>query len=89
MQPDFQKFISDCKSNYTNNYFPNFCNESEKKQSEFEKQNISDDAYVLLGKLMGLNQGLSVRLANTLILKHLETYHNWLLEIYDIKPKNQ
>lgn len=89
MQPDFQKFLNDCKSNYTNDYFPNFCNETEQKQSDFEKKNISEDAYVLLGKLIGLNQGFSVKFANDLILKHLETYHNWLLENYDVKPKNQ
>lgn len=88
MNPDFQKFLNDCNSKYKNDYFPFLSKEQEEAQSDLERKSINDDGYTLLGKLIGFNVGFVMKSSNYISIKHLETYHNWLLENYDIKPKN-
>ncbi len=88
MQPDFQKFLDDCIHKYNDEYFPYLCDEQEKGQHSLEEKSIHDDGYTLLGKIIGYNVGHGIKSSNYISLKHLEQYHNWLLENYDIKPKN-
>ena len=88
MQPDFQKFLDDCILKYKDEYFPYLCNEQEKGQQSLESKSINDDGYTLLGKIIGYNVGHAIKCSNYISIKHLEHYHNWLLENYDIKPKS-
>lgn len=89
MQPDFQKFLDDYILKYKNDYFPHLCDEQEKGQHSLEEKSVNDDGYTLLGKIIGYNVGHAIKCSNYISLKHLEQYHNWLLENYDIKPKSQ
>lgn len=88
MQPDFQEFLKECNKNYKDKYFPAFCTEQAKRQKTLEEQNPNDDDITLLGKMLGVNFGTSIRFCDTLILKYLENYNNWLLKNYNITPKD-
>lgn len=88
MQPDFQEFLNDCKLKYKNEYFPFLCSEQEKGQNSLELNSANDDAFSVLGKVIGYNVGHAIKCSDYISLSHLEHYHKWLLENYDIKPKH-
>lgn len=87
MQANFNKFLADCNLRYKTEYFPLLCEEQEKGQTSLEEKFATDDGYTVLGKIIGFNVGFGIKSSNYISLEHLEAYHHWLFENYDIKPK--
>lgn len=80
---NFQNFVDSRNEAYLNQIFPKIANEHHLTEEDFSKVSQAD------AKVIGSSLGHSLKCANYIALKHLEAYHHWLLENYDIVPKKK
>lgn len=80
---NFKEFVDSRNSAYQNEIFPKFAKEHNLTKEDFES--LSPDE----SKVIGSSVGYSLSCSNHIALKHLEAYHQWLLENYDIVPKKK
>ncbi len=85
--PNFRDFVRSCENDYRNKYFPKLCDESDKAQREIEIKTARESSLVTLAQVLGSKFGSSVRFSSDISLMYLESYHNWLLENFNIIPK--
>lgn len=76
---NFNDFLKDCNAKYGNEYLS-------VARNDFRKclNSVKDTGSLIAGSF-----NCAVNNSNYISLKHLQAYHNWLLENYDIKPKPQ
>ncbi len=75
---NFDNFLKECNDKYTNEYILT----ADKAFNESINE-VKD-----IGALIASSFNCAVNTSNYISLKHLQAYHNWLVENYDIKPKS-
>jgi len=80
---DFKDFLNSRNEAYSKELFPYLNDNSTIDESVLNNDNFFED----IGRMIGTVYGKSTVRANYISLKHLEAYHQWLLENYELVPK--
>ena len=72
---NFENFIKNCNELYLNELLPKLLEEN---------KNLSKNS----DNPIGVALGICLKSANKISLTHLENYHKWLSENFELTPKN-
>ncbi len=79
---NIDEFIKSRNDAYTNELFPYMT-----ENASLNEDILDDDPIKSFGNIVGAVFGKSTARANYIALKHLEAYHQWLLQNYELVPK--
>lgn len=81
---DIKDFINNRNDVYKNEIYPFL---AEKDTVTKKDVDTSGNIFGAIGACIGIESANSLNNANHIVLKHLEAYHQWLTEHYELVPK--